>query len=215
MLADKFNRYKLLLVTSVTLSLVFHTMLLFVDARISPDNSLLRNVTEIPSELHCGRTGVMVRLGNESCSIEQPGKWLAYWTPAECQSFDCNQEHDMRMHLCSSSGNCTQISTKSASVLNVELVLEDVMDGKDNNTCTAKVVALHTDQESLPTTLLCNCLIQCPLTLAISPEPFDEELFNATSVLKESERLKHNQGFWIYFMLRLLASASLATSFSM
>ena len=220
MLADKFNRYKLLLVASVSSAVVFHTLLLHVDARVSPNSSPLRNVTEIPSVLYCGRTGAIVRLlGNESCPTAESEKWVAHWTPSDCQLLaECNQQQQTRMRLCSPLGNCTQIATKSTLQLEVELVLEVVStDNKD--TCTAQIVSLHTDQIPVPSTLLCNCLIQCPLMLMIPPElPADHEMLNATdnvSVIEESDRLKHNRGFWIYFFLRILASGSLATSFSM
>lgn len=215
MLADKFNRYKLLLVASVSSAVIFHTMLLHVDARVSPDSSPLRNVTEIPSELFCGRTGAMLRLGNESCPAALAEKWLAHWTPSECKSLACTQHQNMRMRLCSPLGNCTQITTKSTSKLEVELDLGVISATNDKDACNAEIVAMHTEQTPFPSTLLCNCLIQCRLTLLSPPELLDEALLNSTAISKESDRLKHNKGFWIYFFLRIFASGSLATSFSM
>ncbi|KAI9554090.1 hypothetical protein GHT06_019362 [Daphnia sinensis] len=218
MLADKFNRYKLVLILSVSLAVLFHTLLLHVDARISPENSPVRNVTEIPASVYCGRTGAVLRLGNESCSTSTTEKWLAYWTPSECQPVACTDYEHMRMRLCSPSGNCTQITNKSTSKLEVELVLETLLTDTKGiaGECTARILALRTDQTPLPSALLCNCLIQCPLTLMTSStsnqEPVDDAL---SDEMKENDRLKHNRGFWMYFILRILASSSLATSFSM
>lgn len=218
MLADKFNRYKLMLMISVTSAVLFHTLLLRVDARVLPAVLPLRNVTEIPTEFICSRTGVILHLGNESCPTTIAGKWLASMTPADCQPLDCSQQQFTRMSLCLSSGNCTQITNKSTSKLELELVLEAAVLDDENgvHSCSAQVATLQTEQTPFPSTMLCNCRIQCPLTLVSIPEPFDEELNNATSIqFMESERLKHNRGFWIYFFLRILASGSLATSFSM
>ena len=219
MLADKFNRYKLLLIISVSSAVLFHTLLLHVDARVSPDRSPVRNITEIPTSVYCNRTGAVLRLGNESLPTAMTDKWLAYWTPSECQPVACTEYKDMRMHLCTPAGNCTQITTKSTSKLEVELVLGPVLAGnKDRRTAETehRIVALQTDQTPLSATLLCNCLIQCPLTLFTPTEPIDQELnFTSDDAIKETERIKHNRGFWMYFILRILASGSLATSFSM
>lgn len=219
MLADKFNRYKLLLIISVSSAVLFHTLLLHVDARVSPERSPLRNITEIPISVFCNRTGSVLQFGNESWPAAMNEKWLGYWTPSECQPVACTEYKHMRMHLCTPAGNCTQITTKSTSKLEVELVLEADIKGittKDNE-YTARIMGLQTDQTPLPTTLLCNCPIQCPLTLLTPTDPSIDKEFNSTSdeLTKENERIKHNRGFWIYFILRILASGSLATSFSM
>ncbi len=212
MLADKFNRYKLLLIISVSSAVLFHTLLLHVDARVSPDRSPVRNITEIPTSVYCNRTGAVLRLGNESLPTAMTEKWLAYWTPSECQPVACTEYKDMRMHLCTPAGNCTQITTKSTSKLEVELVLTTTTTDTEY-----RIVALQTDQTPFSAALLCNCLIQCPLTLFTPTDSVDRELNNLTSddAIKETERIKHNRGFWIYFILRILASGSLATSFSM
>lgn len=219
MLADKFNRYKLILILSVSSAVLFHTLLLHVDARISPESSPVRNVTEIPASIYCGRTGTLLRLGNESCATPITQKLLAYWTPSECQPVACTDYQHMRMRLCSPAGNCTQITSKSTSKLEVELVLEAMLTFSNgiSDECTARIVALRTDQTPLPSALLCNCLIECPLTLVTSVTTFDHESLDTASSdeIKENERLKHNRGFWKYFILRILASSSLATSFSM
>jgi hypothetical protein len=131
--------------------------------------------------------------------------------------------------LCLSDGNCTQIATGSTSVLEVDALLE-VLDaapwtgGKNNagGNCTAQIVSAHTDQTQILASLLCNCPIRCPAVAA----PISSELDNNSNLSssadllpveqqKELDRLKHNRGFWLYFILRIIASGSLATSFSM
>jgi hypothetical protein len=101
----------------------------------------------------------------------------------------------------------------------VELVLGPItlLDIKDRPTITEyRIVTLQTDQTPLSAALLCNCLIQCPLTLLMPTDTVDQELnFTLDDAIKETKRIKHNRGFWIYFILRILASGSLATSFSM
>ena len=54
-MADKFNQYKLFLMGLVALSGTFHTMLLFVDARILPD------VSETLTEMTCSPAGTSLR----------------------------------------------------------------------------------------------------------------------------------------------------------
>ena len=219
MLADKFNRYKLLLVLSVSLSMVFHTLLLNVDARVSPGFSPVRNVTEIPADLYCSRTGASLHLANESCPGVESGKWLAAWTPSECQPLACERDQHLRMRLCSPLNNCTQITSTSTSKLDVELVLESIapVDGH-REICKALVAEMTTDQTPFPGNMLCNCLIRCPVTLMRSPDVEDGQSFLNDSLdtsREEEERSNHNRAFWIYFILRIIATGSLATSFSM
>lgn len=217
MLADKFNRYKLMLMISVSSAVVFHTLLLQVDARVLPVVSTVANNTtaDFPAHFYCSRTGIFLHIGNESCPPGVTEKWLAVWKPANCRPVACAQQSNMRMRWCSSTEkNCTQITSKSTAVLSLELVLEFESIENEETDCKVPITSITTEHSIEPSIMLCNCLIQCPVVL--TPPSEREEINNSTLIeLKELERQKHNRGFWIYFFLRIMASGSLATSFSM
>jgi hypothetical protein len=231
MLADRFHCYKLILIVIVASVAVFHTSLLHIDARISAEVQSSGSDFETPAEIVCSRLGAVLRFENYTCEASSRNHremWTVDWTPSQCRPMDCHGV-PARMQLCLSNGNCTQIATGSTSVLEMDALLE-VLDvtswtGGENNTggnCTAQIVSAQTDQTRIPASLLCNCPIRCPAVAA----PISSELDNNSSLSssadllpveqqKELDRLKHNRGFWLYFILRIIASGSLATSFSM
>jgi hypothetical protein len=231
MLADRFHCYKLILIVIVASVAVFHTSLLHIDARISSEVQSSGSDFETPAEIVCSRLGAVLRFENYTCEASSRNHremWTVDWTPSQCRPMDCHGV-PARMQLCLSNGNCTQIATGSTSVLEMDALLE-VLDaaswtgGKNNagGNCTAQIVSAQTDQTRIPASLLCNCPIRCPAVAA----PISFELDNNSSLSssadllpveqqKELDRLKHNRGFWLYFILRIIASGSLATSFSM
>ncbi len=216
MLADKFHCYKLILVIVVALVAVFHTALLHIDARISPDLLSSTAVREAPAELLCGRTGAIVRFENYTCDTYRE-EWTVDWTPSECQpSVDC--DISARMSLCLNDGNCTQIAIGSTSRLEMDVLFEVLQtDNEGHSNFTARIVTAQTDQTRQPASLLCNCPIRCP-ALASPMSLLESNITDLPAeklAEKEAERLKHNKGFWLYFVLRVIASGSLATSFSM
>lgn len=228
MLADRFHSYKLILIVIVASVAVFHTSLLHIDARLSTDAPTTGMDFETPAEIYCTRLGAVLRFENFTCDANRE-MWTVDWTPSQCQPMDC--QLPMRMQLCLADGNCTQIAIGSTSMLEMDALLEVVpttsLDGDHHGNCTAHIVNAQTDQTRNPASLLCNCPIRCPAMAA----PMSSDLNNATTTTtttttnglsveeqqqqKENERVKHNRGFWLYFILRIIASGSLATSFSM
>jgi hypothetical protein len=221
MLADKFHSYKLILIIVVTLVAVFHTSLLHMDARIPSDVQSSGPEFETPAEIFCSRLGAVLRFENYTCDASRE-MWTIDWTPSQCQPMDC--EVPVRMQLCLSDGNCTQIATGSTSVLEMDAVLQvlDAIPSGDGGNCTTQIVSAQTDQTRIPASLLCNCPIRCPAIAAPISELNNSISKNGADLSVEQqkqqdemERMKHNKGFWLYFILRIIASGSLATSFSM
>lgn len=215
MLADRFHSYKLILIIVVSSVAVFHTSLLHIDARLTYDVPSSGMHFETPAEIICDRMGAVLHFENFTCDANRE-MWTVDWTPSECQPIDCHLA--VKMQLCLTDGNCTQIATGSTSLLEMDALLEVVplvnMDHHGN--CTAHIVSAQTDQTRNPAALLCNCAIRCPAMAAPSDLNSSSGLtMEELQQLKENERIKHNRGFWLYFILRIIASGSLATSFSM
>lgn len=217
-LADKFQCYKLILILVVAFSAIFHTLLLHVDARISPDvSSSVSNWEEIPAEVICGRTGAFVHFENFTCDdVNSRHEWTIELTPSHCRPVGCDHK-PAKMSLCLLDGNCTQITIGSTSSLEMDVLLETIPSQSDDN-CTRLIVNAKTDQTGQPAWLLCNCSIRCPVIASaiISPESNISIETNVDLLeIREAERLKHNRGFWFYFVFRIFASGLLSTSFSM
>lgn len=210
MLADKFQCYKLILIIIVALVAVFHTSLLHIDARKSELLSPQQN-WETPAELTCGRTGATVRFENFSCDANRE-EWTIDLTPSDCQPLDCDLPAGMS--LCLPDGNCTQITIGSTSRLEMDVLLEVMEPSSEGGDCKAHIVNAQTDQTPRPAWLLCNCPIRCP-AVASPFESNSSQVFDDQHQDLEAELSKHNRGFWLYFVLRVIASGSLATSFSM
>lgn len=215
-LADKFHCYKLILIIIVFLVGTFHTSLLHIDARIPSDLLPLTSDWEAPAELFCSRTEATVQIGKFSCDASRI-EWTVDWTPSECQPVDCDVP--ARMSLCLPDGNCTQIAIGSTSKLEMDVSLAFLKAEANHNgtaeDCQARIVSAQTDQTRDPATFLCNCNIRCPAVAAPNLLNMNNTISEEQLQRLEQERQKHNRGFWLYFVLRVIASGSLATSFSM
>lgn len=211
LLADKFNSYKPFLVGLVALTATFHTLLLIVDARIPPDSA------QVSTRLLCSQNGITIRFPDSSngstCSSskEVEEAWTGSFVPSECQPVTCTASQTKRMKQCSSDDDdCLEVSLYSRSKWSLKLDLFQQDEAEPRN-CTARV---HEIMET-PSSLVCDCLIQCPAKLKLASQVAQEKS-NATLIkLQAADRLKHQQGFWTYFVLRIIASSTLAASFSM
>ena len=201
MLADKFHSYKLILIIVVASVAIFHTSLLHIDARTSSNVKSSGTDFETPAEIFCSRLGAVLRFENQTCDDDDNREmWTFDWIPSQCRPMDCGVP--TRMQLCLSDGNCTQIAIGSTSVLEMDAILDALP--SDGGNCTAQIVSVQTDQTPIAASLLCNCPVRCPAIAAIS------ETSNATSDgISEMDRINHNKGFWLYFILRHLFYRSL------
>ena len=212
-LADKYRTYKLFLVLLILSSAFFHTMLFVVDARIETktNSSMIESVVNetVPADLVCNQLGASLRFDNLTCTFRNEGpeieRWSASWLPSDCYplgSCSSSDHQSIRMLLCSSIGNCSQLYTESSmSQLEMELWLksssDDVNPGGDS--CTVGIFDIRTNVQlqTDPVSLLCNCPIECPVSIKLSSDPEDEaSLVTDTSAqdMSESDRLKHQKG---------------------
>ena len=215
LLADKFNSYKFFLICMVTCSAFFHTMLLFIDAKIPAETirSFPLDETQVSAQLFCSPAGANLKFDNYSCAPELSpiGNWTADLIPSSCD-MDCSAA----MRLCYSQDNCNSVDLLDSSE-QPDLEMEFELFVVENETvCTAWMVEVQVNHASAPANLLCNCPVRCPLTVRLPfsmgtfPEDDEEIIKNRTL-----HDLKHKHGFGTYFMLRILASSSLAATFSM
>lgn len=194
---------------------IFNTALLHVDARLSPNlPSSAIDSNEVPAKLICGSTDVFVCFDNYTWNANNRQEWKINLTLSDCNPVGCDLP--IGMSLCFTDGNCTQIPIELSSRFQMDVSLEVLQLPGDDN-CTTRVVSAKTDQNHQPAWLVCNCSMDCPVVVS----RFSQESNSSTETtidfveIKEAERLKHNRGFWLYFIFRIFASGSLATSFSM
>jgi hypothetical protein len=141
----------------------------------------------------------------------------------ECRNPDAALPLGRQLHA-----NRDRIDVRAGNGRLLEVLNVTPWTGGENNdvgNCTTQIViSAQTDQTRISASLLCNCPIRCPAVAApISPELDNNSSLSISSAdllpveqQKELDRLKHNRGFWLYFILRIIASGSLATtSFSM
>lgn len=194
-------------------------MLVLVDARTSGMHPLERSedvsAKEMGAELFCGRTGSTLVFNNLSCAPEvaQRGNWSLSLVPSHCL-MDCPSSASP-MRLCFTLDDCSHIVTSSTSDL--EMDFQMFVDNEVN--CTAWVMDAHIHQVSRPATLLCSCTVWCPVTVKMLIPNVDAstmllDVINGTQYY-DQEQQRHNQGFALYFLLRIAASSSLAAAFSM
>ena len=196
---------------------VFHTSLLHVDARINADGRFVQlndnqSHDEEGAELVCNRTGSFLTLPAHDalCDRQQiEFNILSSLTPAECRTM--HPQAQARMLLCSSGGNCSQIILTSSTAIDLDLVVEQVVINAGQG-CRVQIgdVLVH----QMPSTLLCNCPIKCPILLEDRSPSAPSTAWDATTE-SSSGRVRNIRGFWTYFMLRIFASMALGTSFSM
>lgn len=200
----------------VTCSAFFHTMLLFIDAKIPAETirSFPLDETQVSAQLFCSQAGANLKFDNLTCAPELSpiGNWTADLTPSLCD-MDCTAA----MRLCYSQDNCILVDLLD-STEQPDLELEFEIFVVENETeCTAWMVDVQVNHGSTPANLICNCPVSCPVTVRLpfsigtDPEDDDEIINNRTL----QNDLKHKHGFGTYFMLRILASSSLAATFSM
>jgi MFS_1 like family len=192
----------------VALAGVFHSLLLHVDARTESSTQSGFN-SSVPSsgQLVCNRTGSFLQFAsNETICDREELEFdvSATWRPFECETW-CQKP---RMKLCNSQ-NCTGVILNSTSTLELDFQVEEVE--LSRHKCWTRIGQTLTGHNQSPSTLLCNCKIQCPVQ--INDGTFKE--FKVATNTTESDRAKHVRGFWIYFAVRIFASMSLSTSLSM
>jgi hypothetical protein len=183
-------------------------MLLVVDARIETktNSSMLESIDNetVPADLVCNQSGAFLRFDNLTCTFRNEGpeieRWSASWLPSDCYPLgSCVSGPSIQMQLCSSQGNCSQLDTESStSQLEMELWLKSG-GNSGGDSCTVGIFDIRTNvqQQTDPISLLCNCAIECPVSIKLSSDPEDETSLvtdTSTQDISESDRLKHKKG---------------------
>lgn len=229
MIADKLGNYKVVLIGSIFATAGFHTLLLTIDAHgINPTKVNTTNINESSNNmlvyLTCDDTGrTFLDLPNNCANSTCPHKnlWLREQSTirlltadSECIS-SCNElanSTDM-CFLTMETGGCYHPPDENL-ILNLELENNSV--STNANFCSFPVNQLFLSNFS-EASLGCDCFIQCsalmmqPLLPACSAK--DDTLSLSTADIYDYS--KHNKGFWLYLFLRILATATLGTSFTM
>ncbi len=238
MLADRFHCYKLILIVIVTSVAVFYTSLLHIDARISAEVQQPSGLDfETPAEIFCSRLGAVLRSKNYSCDASSSinsnhrkcgrstgrrrsaGRWIAMECRPGCSSASRtatarksrpDQRPCWKWTPCSRcwtwrpDGRAERITTSATAPPKSSALKQTRLEFRPRSFATARSAVRPSRRRSHPswTTIPVSAVapICCP----------------SSSKQKELDRLKHNRGFWLYFILRIIASGSLATtSFSM
>lgn len=191
LLADRFNCYKLVLCCLIASSAVFHTSLLYVNARVPNEV-----VTQFEvAQLHCSPTGTILHFDNSSahCMKAEKGVLQIPASYEDCQT-DCFPN---RFCL---DGNCTEFGRDSnGTSLNVQLV----QDGGDCYKATIVTTTLLSNDSGLD----CDCPIRCSINVTLEG--------NRTAPSNEEDRSNRKRAFWVYFILRMAAASAGTASLSM
>lgn len=223
MIADKLGNYKVVLMGSIIATGGFHTLLLTIDAHgINPIHNTVTNITQ-PSVsafvyLSCDESGrTLLKLPNNCVN-------------GTCPSENFSLKENPMIHLMSS--ECIQSCNGTTSSIDLCLATDTFdcydLDGgvllqlglenqslPSSNPCTIPVNEIILKNSSQSTVIGCDCPIECPAFMT-DPSWISCPTINETSPpTEEFDHAKHRRGFWIYLVVRVLATASLGTSFTM
>lgn len=226
MIADKIGNYKIVLMASIFATAVFHTLLLTIDARGIYPAKMVTNSSDLSTNamayLTCDRAKHMFlevpkNCMNDTCRIgnllltDQPTIRLI---TSECTR-SCNRQTNSTASclMTNDAAECNQFADEGV-LLQLELRNQTL------TTMNPNFCAFRIDQLLLPnsteTTLVCDCPIQC--SVLISQPWFSACSANnktSLSTADDYDYAKHKTGFWLYLVIRILATATLGTSFTM
>lgn len=189
-------------------------MLLFIDANTSERSSMVRSPEVTTAQLSCSRIGSTLRFDNFDCTqaLMSMGNWSASLTLSQCEAAGhCPIPPSSGMLLCSTVENCTRIASSSPPT---DIAMDfQLLVTQDGDNCSVWMVDVEVAESSLPpAALFCNCETRCPVTVKLPFILSDNDADVNQTLLDET---KHQQGFGVYFLVRIVASSSLAATFSM
>lgn len=192
----------------------FHTLLLTVDAHgrdPTPSFSINRSVEATPMILVCREDDKAVLSwnagANNSC---QYGDLLSITWRLNVPA--CTYQCEDPMQFCMV--NTTNCKTYEESVDFKVTLNEEAIFDLSGEECSAVIPEfyLHNSSEA-PLRLKCSCSLRCPLIPLYPTSNQIEKQRNAT--LQDYDEAKHTRGFYLYLVIRILATAALGTSFTM
>lgn len=227
MIADKIGNYKVVLMGSIFATAGFHTLLLTIDAHgINPTqvvtNSNESSTNDLSVKLMCddiGRTFLELQnnCANNTCPYDN--LWLRGQPTIRLMTSECIPSCDEKANSTDTCFLTTETNDCYHSLdedLFLKLELENNSVSADSSFCSFPVNQLFLSNSS-EVSLSCDCPLQCsalmiqPLLPACSAKDDDSSLSTADNY----DYAKHNKGFWLYLFLRIMAMATLGTSFTM
>ncbi|EFX74053.1 hypothetical protein DAPPUDRAFT_252370 [Daphnia pulex] len=227
MIADKIGNYKVVLMGSIFATAGFHTLLLTIDAHgINPTqvvtNSNESSTNYLSVKLMCddiGRTFLELpnNCANNTCPYDN--LWLRGQPTIRLMTSECIpscEEKANSTDTCFLTNETSDCYHSLDEDVFLELQLENNSMSADSSFCLFPVNQLFLSNSS-EVSLSCDCPLQCsalmmqPLLPACSAKDDDSSLSTADNY----DYAKHNKGFWLYLFLRIMAMATLGTSFTM
>lgn len=145
--------------------------------------------TEKTAEWTCGPTESVLRVNHSNCTDSPVGDiWPIVLDQSMCQS-----DVDGRMELCSVKGNCTGFRIPS-SPLKLNVSVKDVSVAQDDQ-CVSPIRFVLLEEA----VLICHAPVKCNVTL-LEIDPSDDH---------------RQRGFWIYFVIRIVATSCLCAASSL
>jgi len=208
MVADKIGNYKLVLMTTVILTGVFHSLLMTVDAHGYPDwvgdNVTAHDLVYINCDESGQTTLEWTNCSDTTCPSAFRKDPVIRFVDSDCYQF-C--ESDTATTCQVGGAGCTPL--RAGLVLDLKLVpVKDEKRATKANRCITGIDEMLLANTSKAIQFQCKCSIQCPAML------LNDELQCSKSI-PEYDEAKHNRGFWMYLCLRIVATAALGTTFTM
>ena len=229
MLADKIGNYKVVLMGSILATGAFHTLLLTIDAHgVDPATIVTNNNLSSATELvyltcdNSGRTFLELpnNCADSTCSYSgnlsmfDRSANMIRLMPSECTQ-SCNGTKSTG--LCLATDNTADCHSLGEEGVLLQLGLGNTsLPTSSSDFCSFPVNQLFLSNSSQVAVLHCGCPIQCPALMTIQTAWRSCLTTNETLPSKDDyDHVKHRRGFWLYLIIRILATAALGTSFTM
>ena len=205
MIADKIGNYKVVLMATVIILGVFHTLLVTIDANGYP-SWVVGNVSTVDLvHIRCDESGQTmlewVDCSNTTCLSAFEKQPVVRFVNSDCYQY-CGPDTAETCQL--GGAGCTPL--KEGLALDLKLApVKDGVPGKLNR-CVTEIAEIRLANTSKSVQLKCQCSIRCPAKL-LSEEQ--------RCPIPAYDEAKHNRGFWMYLCFRIAATAALGTAFTM
>ena len=216
MIADKIGNYKVVLMGSIIATGGFHTLLLTIDAHGTDPSTLIAKTNQSSVNdlvyLACDESGrTLLTLPNDCANNTCPLVNLSHHQPSvrfmasECVQLCNGTAVGVDLCLLTDSTDCYR-SNDGGVFLKLDVA------NRTSDLCTLPLNQISIRNSSQIATLSCECPVQCP---AMTTEPWLSCPAGSDLPNEDYDHYKHQRGFWFYLIIRILATASLGTSFTM
>ena len=195
MIADKIGRYKPVLICGILFTGIFHTLLLTIDA----GGNKLQDKANDSSVMQL------------TCAHDLSGEAFLEWPG--CRNSSClNNSLQISPVIHVSSCNCyeacngTKTCDQQSLAINLDIQVEfgEMTGGHQHDMCKLPISQMLINNTTDP--FVCPCQSQCIVSASgVSCQENQSEY----------DSNKHQRGFWLYLICRIIATASLGTTFTM